>query len=357
MGREPRYPLEQPDQLKDVQVRRHREVVQAQIIETVRPQGCGNLAEPGAIVRTGVNRPDRRATTLEHGRERQQQAFPDLRDAPDIGATAPLFESVVQRAESCNETRVLDGAAPEGRHILEAQTGAYLVEGFLAEVKGAVDPALAATHTGRLDFSGIEHEERVRASFRLEPTARNDRTARVRNGNHHFGVDVRPVLVIRKVGMEEAQPRKVSIPPIAGGISSLRTSHAAAILANTLRQAPAMIAAPATEATMIVRIWRGWAANSAAADLYAEFLRSTFLPSIHSIPGYHGASVLRRTVADGWVEFTTLTRFESLEAIRAFAGDDCEAAHVAPRARELLSRFDARCQHFEWVIEDRPSDV
>lgn len=106
---------------------------------------------------------------------------------------------------------------------------------------------------------------------------------------------------------------------------------------------------------MIVRIWRGWAANSATADLYEEFLRAKFLPSIHSIKGYHGASVLRRTIAGGEVEFATLTRFESLEAISAFAGDDYEAAHVAPRARELLARFDARCQHFECVIEDRPA--
>jgi heme-degrading monooxygenase HmoA len=108
------------------------------------------------------------------------------------------------------------------------------------------------------------------------------------------------------------------------------------------------------EAAMIVRIWRGYAANSANADLYEEFLRSTFLPSIHSIQGYRGASVLRRPTAGGEVEFTTLTRFESIEAIRAFAGNDYGAAHVAPRARELLSRFDPRCQHFESVIEDRP---
>jgi len=74
---------------------------------------------------------------------------------------------------------------------------------------------------------------------------------------------------------------------------------------------------------------------------------------VHSIKGYHGADVLRRTVADGEVEFTTLTRFESLEAIRVFAGEDYEAAHVAQRARELLSRFEARCQHFECVVEDR----
>jgi len=91
----------------------------------------------------------------------------------------------------------------------------------------------------------------------------------------------------------------------------------------------------------------------AAADRYEEFLRTTFLPSLHAIEGYRGASVVRRTLGQE-VEFMTLTRFTSLEAIRNFAGDDYEAAHVAPRARELLSRFNARCQHFELVIEDEP---
>jgi heme-degrading monooxygenase HmoA len=104
---------------------------------------------------------------------------------------------------------------------------------------------------------------------------------------------------------------------------------------------------------MIARLWRGWADSVAAADLYEEFLRSTFLPSIHAIEGYRGASVIRRRVGEE-VEFMTITRFASLEAIRKFAGDDYEAAHVAPRARELLSRFDARCQHFELVIQDEP---
>ena len=101
---------------------------------------------------------------------------------------------------------------------------------------------------------------------------------------------------------------------------------------------------------MIARMWRGWAASKANADLYEEFLRSSFLPAAYSIPGFKGAAVLRRVVGDE-VEFTTITRFESVEAIKQFAGEDYEAAHVAPRARELLARFDARCVHSELVIE------
>src|SRR5882724_5806738 len=106
---------------------------------------------------------------------------------------------------------------------------------------------------------------------------------------------------------------------------------------------------------MIARMWRGWAASAAAADLYEEFLRSSFLPAAYSIPGFKGASVLRRTVGDE-VEFTTITRFESVQAIKQFAGEDYEAAHVAPRARGVLWRFDPRCVHFELVIETTAPD-
>jgi antibiotic biosynthesis monooxygenase (ABM) superfamily enzyme len=103
---------------------------------------------------------------------------------------------------------------------------------------------------------------------------------------------------------------------------------------------------------MIARIWRGWAASTAAADLYEEFLRSNFLPATHAIQGYRGAAVLRRPLGTE-VEFTVITRFDSVDAIKRFAGEDCEAAHIAPRARELLSRFDMRCLHYEVVVEDR----
>ncbi|HLB97683.1 MAG TPA: hypothetical protein VJK90_08470 [Acetobacteraceae bacterium] len=104
---------------------------------------------------------------------------------------------------------------------------------------------------------------------------------------------------------------------------------------------------------MIARLWRGWAATTEAADQYEAFLRTEFLPSAHAIEGYRGAAVLRRAVG-GEVEFTTITRFDTIAAIRTFAGEDAEAAHVAPRGRELLSHFEDRCQHFDMVIEDGP---
>ena len=103
---------------------------------------------------------------------------------------------------------------------------------------------------------------------------------------------------------------------------------------------------------MIARIWHGWAASAENADLYQNFLRTTFLPTLYEIEGYQGADVFRRTIGSE-IEFTTITRFDSLEAIRKFAGDDVEAAHVAPFARQLLARFDSRCLHCDVVVEDR----
>ncbi|MDP9423698.1 MAG: acyl-CoA dehydrogenase [Pseudomonadota bacterium] len=47
-----------------------------------------------------------------------------------------------------------------------------------------------------------------------------------------------------------------------------------------------------------------------------------------------------------------ITHFESMEAIRAFAGDDVELAHVAPEARALLTRWDERVAHYEVAFDD-----
>lgn len=100
---------------------------------------------------------------------------------------------------------------------------------------------------------------------------------------------------------------------------------------------------------MIARLWHGWTTTE-NADAYEDFLRTTMFPSIHRVSGYLGADLLRRD-ADGEVAFITITRFESLDSVRAFAGDDYERAVVEPEARRLLSRFDERSEHYEVVID------
>jgi antibiotic biosynthesis monooxygenase (ABM) superfamily enzyme len=96
---------------------------------------------------------------------------------------------------------------------------------------------------------------------------------------------------------------------------------------------------------IITRMWRGWTAAE-DADAYERFLLDELFPVMRSIPGFAGADVLRRPDGDE-VAFVTLTRFESLDAIRAFAGDDYETPVLEPRARELLSRYDERAVHYE----------
>lgn len=95
---------------------------------------------------------------------------------------------------------------------------------------------------------------------------------------------------------------------------------------------------------MITRLWRGWTAAE-DADAYERFLLEELFPSMCDIPGFRGADVLRHDEHDE-VAFVTLTRFETLDAIRAFAGEDYETAVLEPTARALLSRHEQLAQHF-----------
>ena len=98
---------------------------------------------------------------------------------------------------------------------------------------------------------------------------------------------------------------------------------------------------------MIVRIWHGWTAPG-DADKYEALLKDEVFVGIqnHRIPGFRDIQLLRRE-AGGEVEFVTIMRFDSLDAVRRFAEDDYEAAVVPERARAILLRYDERSQHYE----------
>ena len=100
---------------------------------------------------------------------------------------------------------------------------------------------------------------------------------------------------------------------------------------------------------MIVRQWRAWA-DFAAADQYEQHFREHVLPHLETIPGFIRAHLLRRDNY-GVVELVVLTWFESLDAIRTFAGEQYTRAVVAPEAQEMLTRYDERCVHFELAAE------
>jgi heme-degrading monooxygenase HmoA len=94
-------------------------------------------------------------------------------------------------------------------------------------------------------------------------------------------------------------------------------------------------------------MWRGWTA-AANADAYERFLRSELFPEVATLPGFLGARILRRP-AESEEEFVTLTMFESLDSVRAFAGEDYETPVIEPEAQRLLSRYDDRAVHYATV--------
>lgn len=102
---------------------------------------------------------------------------------------------------------------------------------------------------------------------------------------------------------------------------------------------------------MISRIWHGWTTPS-NADAYEALLKNEIFVGIQNrhIEGYTGIQLLRRQTGQE-VEFVTVMRFASIEAVRAFAGEDYEAAVVPPSARAWLSHLDERSQHYQVRVE------
>src|SRR4030042_6028138 len=98
---------------------------------------------------------------------------------------------------------------------------------------------------------------------------------------------------------------------------------------------------------MISVKWHGLT-KPANADPYESLLKTEIIQGIQGleIAGYRGIHLLRRDLGNE-VEFGTIMWFDSVEAVRTFAGEDYEAAVVPPKARAVLSRFDARSQHYE----------
>ena len=108
---------------------------------------------------------------------------------------------------------------------------------------------------------------------------------------------------------------------------------------------------------MISRIWHGWTIPE-NADTYENLLKEEIFSGIKNrgIPGFKDIQLLRRTIDDE-VEFITIMRFDSIEAVREFAGEDYEASVVPESARRVLKRFDERSQHYQITVVQDGTDV
>ena len=98
---------------------------------------------------------------------------------------------------------------------------------------------------------------------------------------------------------------------------------------------------------MILRIWHGWT-KPENADVYENLLRTEIFPGIaaKNIPGYRSIELLRRDLG-GEIEFITMMRFDSLQSVKDFVGEDYEQSYVPEKARAVLARFDQRSLHYE----------
>jgi heme-degrading monooxygenase HmoA len=104
---------------------------------------------------------------------------------------------------------------------------------------------------------------------------------------------------------------------------------------------------------MIIRLWTARATPRGARQSQARFTRKV-LPELRAIRGYLGASFLRRRKGRE-IELLLLTRWRSLGAVQAFAGEDIERAKVAEEAKAILKRWDRRVRHYEVAREDGAS--
>ncbi|PYI49348.1 MAG: antibiotic biosynthesis monooxygenase [Verrucomicrobia bacterium] len=96
---------------------------------------------------------------------------------------------------------------------------------------------------------------------------------------------------------------------------------------------------------MIARIWHGWTKRT-VAEAYEEMLRNEIFPSIaaRNIEGYHGAELFISDDGDE-VEFVTLLRFDSMDAVKEFAGADEGKPVIYPKAEALIARME-RARHY-----------
>jgi antibiotic biosynthesis monooxygenase (ABM) superfamily enzyme len=100
---------------------------------------------------------------------------------------------------------------------------------------------------------------------------------------------------------------------------------------------------------MIARIWHGWT-KCAGAEAYEEMLRNEIFPSIaaRNIAGYRGAELFVREDGNE-VEFGTLLRFDSMDAVREFAGADEGKPVIFPKAERLIARME-RARHYRIAV-------
>jgi heme-degrading monooxygenase HmoA len=96
---------------------------------------------------------------------------------------------------------------------------------------------------------------------------------------------------------------------------------------------------------MIARVWHGYT-TPAHADAYQSMLQPELLPGLSTKQGFRGSYLLRRPHGRE-VEFITIILWDSLDDVRAIAGDDYETAVIPEERKRVLTRWDIEAAHYE----------
>lgn len=104
---------------------------------------------------------------------------------------------------------------------------------------------------------------------------------------------------------------------------------------------------------MIARIWHGVTAAS-KAEVYVNYLKETGVRAYRATPGNKGVFVLRRMV-EGRAEFLLMSLWDSMEAIRRFAGTEVEKAVYYPKDRDFLLELEPKVVHYDVAVAQGPA--
>lgn len=100
---------------------------------------------------------------------------------------------------------------------------------------------------------------------------------------------------------------------------------------------------------MVARTWGAWA-TAAGARRYHEHFTTSVRPALEATEGFRGATLLERPDGQN-TEIQVITLWESIDAIRRFAGADIDAAVVEPAAHEAVLRYDTTVRHYTVTAE------
>ena len=104
---------------------------------------------------------------------------------------------------------------------------------------------------------------------------------------------------------------------------------------------------------LIARVWHG-VTEAVRAEEYAAYLERTGARDCRATPGNRGVYVLRR-IKQNRAEFTFISLWESVDAIRRFAGEDLEKARYYPEDRDFLLELEPFVDHYDVLSAPLPS--